>query len=121
MFLVRICWVVLLSSIIQGFQLLEVDRKDEKVSSLVKSILEDLNSRESDTHDVALLRLEFDEAAKHRVNDVSEALIKAFPNKNLVITPSLGEQLENCDIREATVVIIVSDINDGVSKIIFKS
>jgi hypothetical protein len=113
----EIILVALLSDFVMSNQLMEVKScsGNDEFSFLVKNIIEDLNFRDSSTNDVVLLRLRLNKRMKEKINEIFESLISAIPKENVVTAPRLTRISKNNEMREAAVIIIVSDVYDTVS------
>jgi hypothetical protein len=120
MFVVKVILVICLCNVIKGNRLLEVKNQDENLANFVKSLIIDLDSQQSETHDVALLKLGKYRSTKRKVDEMFESVVYAIPKENLVITPKLSEVSRNRDMKKAAVIIIVSDVVDPVSKMFLK-
>jgi hypothetical protein len=106
----------LLATVISGHNILEVKYQNERVSLIVKYVLEDLNFLETETHDVVLFRLNIHQNKNEEVDDTLQFLMKTIPKENVMLTPKWETKLNTFDLRQAAVVIIVLDYFDYVSE-----
>jgi hypothetical protein len=53
--------------------------------------------------------------SKKRVDDIYESVIRDIPKENPLMTPKVYEESRLKDIRKAAVIVIISDMYEGVS------
>ena len=89
---------------------------NEQISSLVKSLVVEINSKDSSTRDVAVLKFPVDENSRLRLDDIARSIIEALPMENIVTKPKMSDVTgnERMRMRKATVIIIISDATNGV-------
>jgi hypothetical protein len=104
--------IVTLSS---GHRLFESQNSKDNFAPFVKNLMEKLNTKNSETHDVVILPLGLYKSSIEKAHDVYEELIRVIPDGNVVTTPKIQEVLNKNNIRKAAVIIIVSDVHNGVS------
>lgn len=87
----------------------------EKISFFIRDVMIKLNSKDSSTRDVVLLKLVMLESSKKIVDDIHNNLLQSIPKENPIITPKSTETIGARNIRKNVVIIIVSDVSDSVS------
>lgn len=94
---------------------MEVQSENEKISLLLNGLLKNLNYRDSKNHDVILLQFGSHQAAENEVKDAFDAISKAIPKENVLITLRKDKNVKFRKIKKAAVIIVVSDYFDSVS------
>jgi hypothetical protein len=87
-----------------------------KLENLIARVMNELNARDSSTHDVALLHNVFMSYNKPFVDDICDFVLRSLPMENLVTRPQMGNRIRNKHLRTADVIIMVTDENDPVSE-----
>ena len=120
-FFCEIMWLIhlVIFLILRGSNgnLLEVDSdRDKVVLSYINHLINDLNARDSNTHDIAIFQLEQFGESKKQANDLIDDIIAAVSGSNPVLFPPTNVLVENRNLRDSSLTIIVSDITDNVRK-----
>jgi hypothetical protein len=87
-----------------------------QIAEFVANLIKDLNSQSSDTRDVVVLRFGMFSNNSAAVDDVFDLIIKAVPEENPLVVPAFNVVYKDINMREAAVVIIVSDALNAVSR-----
>jgi hypothetical protein len=87
-----------------------------KLENLISRVMNELNARDSSTHDVALLHNVFMSYNRPFINDICDFVLRSMPKENLVTRSQMNKRMKNRRLRKADVIIMVTDENDTVSE-----
>lgn len=114
MCLLRAFLVIYLFSVVRGHFDVTNSNHDEEIALLTRRLVEEMNSKDLETHDVVLLTILENEKSRRRLDDLMRSMIEALPKENVVTTPKLNKVIRNERTRKAKLVIIMSDSSHGV-------
>ena len=100
---------------VQGKLFVSKNTKNEDVSLLVTKLAVEMNSKDSSTRDVVILKFPVTATARHDVDDIVHSIVESLPRENIVTIPELNQVTNNERTRNAALIIIVSDASNGVS------
>ena len=87
-----------------------------KIPEFIQNTLSQFNSKNIETNDIALIRINQYSESKEHVCDLFCAIIEKVGNKNVIFIPPINSDLERLKIRQASFVIIVSDLYNKVKR-----
>ena len=116
MLVVKLFAIIFFTELVCGFVSIPQNHQDEEISAIVRRLIEEFNSKEPQTSDVVLLKSLVDEKHRQRLEDISQSVVKAIPEENIVTTPQVNKVIRNERTRKATWIIIISDSKDVVSQ-----
>ena len=91
------------------------NEENEKMTSLVKGLIEELDVKDSSTKDVAMFRLSKFDKTRKIVDDTFEDIRKIVPRTMTVISPLLNERIDDIRLRKFSMMIFVTDVSNAVS------
>jgi hypothetical protein len=97
-------------------QQLHAQDQNMQIADFVGKRIKDLKSQSSETRDVVVLRFGMFSNNSAAVDDVFDLIIKAVPEENPLVVPAFNVVYKDINMREAAVVIIVSDALNAVSR-----
>lgn len=105
-------WILLLISyLIVCVNVVHSERSN--ILSIIAKQINEWNKIDTGTHDIVLFRLSKDEAmctSDELLNDI----VKAIPEYNVKLLPSMHQEKQKINYKKASFVIIVSDVHSSV-------
>lgn len=93
-------------------------QKSEIVASYVKKLILSHGSKDNNTNDVTIVRVNGFKNSVTNVRDLYDEVMRTFSTSVVVLSPPLNKVIGGPDLRPASFIIIVSDILNSVSQFI---
>ena len=99
-------------------QIIRNEKENEEITSFVKDLIEEFDSKDSYTNDVFVFRLSRFENSRQKVDNAFEDIRKIIPSTVAVISPPLNKVIDDLRLRKCSIVIIVTDVLNAVSTLL---
>lgn len=106
----KVSFVVLFLSCINGSKDLEVKRREDKLESFLKDLMKSINSHDSATSDVILLKIVISEKWKKKADDMFESVVRGLATGEYVISTLNAKKVSGRSSKKGAVIVIVSDV-----------